>query len=116
MAEIPILSRFEKFEIQAFEKPKDFKSLRKTHVPFSGSPQRHLYDDEKIILITDPFGRNTIYYEFERKDIDYLEKLSNIVDTKGKAVTMIRIWIRKLSIGIRYAPFLVGDIQKLSAE
>ena len=116
MADPPIASRFEKFEIQAFQKPKDFKTLKKTHVPFSGSPQRHPYDADKIILIADPFSSNTIYYEFKSKNIDYLEELSNVVDIKGKTITMVRIWVKKLSIGVRCAPFLVEDIQNLRVE
>ena len=116
MADSFFLSRFEKFEIQAFKKPKDFKALKKTHVPFTGSPQRHPYDPEKIILIMDPFSGNTVYYEFKTKNIDYLDELSNIVDIKGKAITMVRIWVRKLSVGVRCAPFLVEDIESLRGE
>ena len=116
MADPSFPSRFEKFEIQAFKKSKDFKSLEKTHVPFSGSPQRHLYDAEKIILITDPFSGNTIYYEFETKDIDYMDELSKVVDIRGNTITMVRIWMKKLSIGIRCAPFLIEDIESLRGE
>ncbi|MGB5156276.1 inorganic pyrophosphatase Ppa [Desulfobacterium sp. N47] len=116
MADSPFPSKFEKFEIQAFQKPKDFKSLTKTHVPFSGSPQRHPYDAEKIILITDPFSCSTLYYEFKTKNIDYLEELSNLVDIRGKAITMVRIWVRRLSVGVRCAPFIVEDIQNLTDE
>lgn len=110
MADALFPSRFEKFEIQTFKRPTDIKTLKKTHVPFSGSPQRHPYDADKIILITDPFSSNTVYYEFNTEDIACLEELSNIVDINGKAITMVRIWIKKLSIGIRSAPFLVEDI------
>ena len=116
MADTVFPSRFERFEIQAFQKPKDFKALRKTHVPFSGSPRRHPYDAEKIILITDPFSSNTIYYEFRTDDIDFLEELSTMVDIKGKATAMVRIWVKKLSVGVRCAPFLVEDIQGLTVE
>jgi len=114
MAEAPFPSRFEKFEIQAFQKPKDFKALKKNHVPFSGSPHRHPHDAGKIILITDPFSSNTIYYEFKTEDIDYLEELSNLVDTRGKTISMVRIWVKKLSVGIRCAPFLVEDIESIA--
>lgn len=109
-------SKFEKFEIQSFQKPKDFKSLKKTHVPFSGSPQRHPYDAKKIILISDPFSGNTMYYEFKSENIDYLEELPNIVDIRGKAIIMVRIWVKKLSIGVTCTPFLVEDIQNIKVE
>ena len=110
MAENIFPSKSEKFEIQVFQKPKDFKALKKTHVPFSGTPQRHPYDAAKIILITDPFSSNTIYYEFKSEDIDFLEELPNIVDLTGKTITMVRIWVRNLSIGVRCAPFIVKAI------
>ena len=109
-------SKIERFEIQAYQKPEDFKSIKKTHVPFTGSPQRHPYDSEKIILITDPFSSNTIYYEFKTEDITYMEELPNIVGIKGKAIIMVRIWLKKLSLGIRCAPFIVEDIQGLTVE
>ena len=116
MSDPPLPSRFETFEIQAFQKPKDLKALKENHVPFSGSPQRHPYDAEKIILIADPFSSNTNYYEFKTEDIAYMEELSNIVDISGKAITMVRIWVRKLSIGVRCTPFLVEDIQSLTGK
>jgi len=115
MTDAPFPSRFARFEIQAFEKPKDFKALKKTHVPFSGSPHRHPHDDDKIILITDPFSGNTTYYEFKIKDVDYYEELPNIVDVRGKALTMVRLWLKKFSIGVRCAPFLVEDIESINA-
>ncbi len=116
MADALFPSILETFEIQVFQKPKDIKALKKTHVPFSGSPQQHPYDAEKIILITDPFSSNTNYYEFKTENIAYLEELSNIVDIRGKTITMVRIWVRKLSIGVRCTPFLVEDIQSLTVE
>jgi inorganic pyrophosphatase len=75
-----------KFEIQTYQQPKDRKALRSTHVAFSGSPQRHPYDREKIILVADPYSTHNFFYE-----------------------TMVRVWIKKMSIGMRCAPFIVGD-------
>ncbi len=109
MADSFIPSIIEKFEIQTYQKPRDPKALVKTHVPFSGSLQRHPYDEEKIVLITDPFSSNTIYYEFKIADITCLEELPNIVDLKGNAIVMVRIWVKKSSIGVRCAPFVVED-------
>ncbi len=103
-------SRYDRLEIQSFKRPTDIKTLKKTHVSFSGSLQRHPYDAKKIIVIADPFSSNTVYYEFKTKDISYLEELPNVVDINGKAISMVRIWVKKLSIGIRSAPFLVEDI------
>jgi hypothetical protein len=98
-----------KFEIQTYRRPKDRKALRSTHVAFSGSPQRHPYDREKIILVADPYSTHNLFYEFYKADIDYVEELPNIVNVDGETLTMARVWIKKMSIGIRCSPFIVED-------
>jgi len=98
-----------KFQIQAYKKPKDIHVLRETHVSFSGSPQKHPYDSEKVIIIADPFSANTLYYEFNKDDISYVEELPNIVNLDGETMTMVRVWVKKMSVGIRCAPFIVED-------
>lgn len=104
------LKRAEKFEIQAYRRPKDRKELRKSHVPFSGSPQKHPYDSEKFILISDPYSGNTFFYEFRKDDVSYVEELPSLVTLDGQTATMARIWIRKKSVAIRSTPFVVEDI------
>jgi inorganic pyrophosphatase len=99
----------EKFEIQAYKPPKDLKSLMKTHVAFTGSPQKHPFDSEKVILIADPFSTHTFYYEFRKDDITYIEELSNLVNPDGEAMARVRVWVKKMSIGLRSTPFLVDD-------
>ena len=99
-----------KFEIQAYKKPQNFSELKKNHVPFSGSPRRHPFDAEKVILVIDPYSTHTFYYEFKKSDISYAEELPNIVSLEGEAVPMARIWIKKMSVGVRCSPFIVEDI------
>jgi hypothetical protein len=96
-----------KFEIQAFKRPKDLRDLGETHVPFSGSPYKHPYDPEKVLLVTDPYSTNTSYFEFKVDDISYVEELPSLVDLEGRTVTMTRIWIRKRSVGVLCMPFVV---------
>lgn len=98
-----------KFEIQTYKKPRNLSELKKTHVPFSGSPKRHPLDSEKVILVIDPYSTHTFYYEFKASDITYAEELSNLVNLEGEVVAIVRIWVKKKSIGIRCAPFLVED-------
>jgi inorganic pyrophosphatase len=100
-----------KFEIQAYKKPKDLKNLRKTHVPYSGSPQKHPYDPDKFILIADPFSNNTFYYEFMIEAIASVEELPNLVNLEGEAIPMARIWVKKMSVGILCSPFVVADAE-----
>jgi hypothetical protein len=104
------LQKAHKLDIEAYKKPKDWKSLSKTHLPFSGSPQKHPYDINKVILVADPFGNNTFYYEFKTRDIEFIEDLHNMVNIEGDTVTMVRIWVKKKSIGVRCTPFVVEDI------
>ena len=98
-----------KFQIQAYQKPKNVQILKKTHVSFSGSPKKHPYDTDKVILVSDPFSTHTLYYEFNKDDISYLEELPNLVNLDGEAITMVRIWVKKMSVGIRCSPFIVED-------
>ena len=101
-----------KFQIQAFKKPKDIHLMRKTHVSFSGSPQKHPYDPEKVILVADPFSTDTLYYEFNKDDISYVEELPNLVNQQGDTITMARVWVKKMSVGIRCSPFIVEDTRQ----
>ena len=98
-----------KFQIQAYKKPKDLNILTKTHVSFSGSPRKHPYDSDRVILIADPFSTNNLYYEFNKDDVSYVEELPNLVNLDGDTIAIVRIWVKKLSVGIRCSPFIVED-------
>jgi hypothetical protein len=100
-----------KFQIEAYKRPRDPHVLRKNYVSFTGSPKKHPFDSEKVILIADPFSSNNLYYEFNKDDISYVEELPNLVNQDGEAITMVRIWVKKLSVGIRCTPFIVEDTQ-----
>ncbi len=107
---------FEKFEIQAYKKPSDLGRLKKTHVPFTGSPGKHPYAPDKAILVVDPCSTNTFYYEFEKEDISYAEELPNMVNLEGEALIMARIWVKKRSIAMRCSPFIVDDTNMAMAN
>ena len=110
MSKTGYLKEAEKFEIQAYEKPKDLRDLKDSHVAFSGSPQRHPYDRKKVVLVADPFSTQNHYYEFNKADISYVEELPSIVNLDGETVNMVRIWIKKMSVGLHCSPFRVEDI------
>jgi hypothetical protein len=101
-----------KFQIQAYKKPKNINMLKDTHVSFSGSPNKHPYNSDKVILIIDPFSTNNFYYEFNKEDISYVEELPNLVNLDGETITMVRVWVKKMSLGIRCSPFIVEDTSK----
>ena len=113
MPETHIPKAFEKFEIQAYRrKPKDLKLLRQTHVAFSGSPQKHPYDPHRVVLISDPYSTSTVYYEFLKSDISYIEELPNVVNVDGETVMMVRVWVKKKSIAVRSSAFIVADTSR----
>jgi hypothetical protein len=109
MSDETMVKDSEKFEIQAYKRPRNIKDLIKTHVPFSGAPQRHPYESGKVILISDPFSTHTFYYEFETEDISFIEELPSLVNIEGNSISMARIWVEKGSIGLRCSPFVVED-------
>lgn len=115
MSRFPVeTGKTNRFEIQAYKKPRDPKAIRDTHVAFSGAPRKHPYDSQKIILVPDPYSTSTFYYEFMTDDISYVEELPSLVDMDGQTVTMARVWVKKMSVGMRCTPFFVEDIRRFS--
>jgi len=104
-----LMQKVLKFEIQSYKKPTSVQDLRKSHVPFSGSPRKHPYDPDKVILVIDPYSTSSLFYEFNTADISYVEELPNLVNMDEEAVVMTRIWVKKKSIAIQGAPFVVAD-------
>lgn len=110
MATITSLQKAEKFEIEKYQAPKDVCALSKTHVPYSGSPQKHPLDPDQIVLIPDPYNDIGPYLEFSKTDIAYVEKMANIVNMAGETVSMARIWVKKGSIAVQCTPFQVAAL------
>jgi len=85
------------------------KDYRKLGVAFSGAPKKHPFDKEKLILISDPFSTHTLFYDFTVSDILHVDELPHLVAESGDSVKMVRIWVRKGSLGVKYEPFVVED-------
>jgi inorganic pyrophosphatase len=64
-----------------------------------------------VVLVADPYSKQNVYYEFNKMDISYVEELPSIVNLDGETVTMVRIWLKKMSIGLRCSPFIVEDLE-----
>lgn len=79
------------------------------NVAFTGMPRKHPYDSKKIILISDPLSSNTIFYEFKLNDISHAEEVSNIVSESGKGIRLVKVWVKKGCVALRYEPFIVQD-------
>lgn len=104
-----LLQKTKKFEIQSYKKHFDPKEFSKTHVPFTGSPKKHPYDRKKVIILTEPYGSSP-YYEFKTKDIAHVEELPNLTNMEEETVTMVRVWVKKKSVGLLCSPFIVEHV------
>lgn len=79
-------------------------------IPFKGSPRKHPYNDERILLINDPFSTHTtIFYEFKLRDIVKVDEMPSIATEDGENFPMARVWVRQGAFGLRYEPFEVTD-------
>jgi len=97
------------FAIQVYQKPKNEKKLNETHVAYTGTPQKHYKDPDKVILVVDPYSSNVSYYEFHSADISFVEELQTIVDVKGQTIPIMRVWVKKKAYAVRCIPFMVAD-------
>lgn len=104
------IKAYEPLEITKFKQPKDIKNLKNKYVAFNGSPRQHPYDAFKVVLVSDPYSRNNYYYEFQMDDIVYVEELPHMATIEDEIIPMVRIWVKKNSVGIRCTPFLVADL------
>ncbi|HDQ14239.1 MAG TPA: hypothetical protein ENN41_05445 [Sediminispirochaeta sp.] len=82
---------------------------KKNSLSLTGAIRKHPYDEQKLLLITDPFSSDTEFFEFRIMDIAYVEEQPSIVSETGENLFMARIWVKKGSLGIQYHPFEVSD-------
>jgi hypothetical protein len=76
-------------------------------VIFTGVPRKHPYDPEKIMLFGDPLGDTPQMTEFKLSDIVLAEQLPSPVTQDGEGLNMVKVWVRRGSIGMQYQPFEV---------
>ena len=50
-----------------------------------------------------------MFFEFNINDIVHVEELSSIVNEAGESLRIVKIWVKKGSLGLRYEPFVVED-------
>jgi inorganic pyrophosphatase len=98
-------------ELQKYVRNLDFD--RKDCCSFYGSPKKHPHEQNRVILVADPFSEHTFYYEFNTEDILSIERQTSITNIEGESVSMVRIWVKKKSIGLQCTPFLVGNLSKI---
>lgn len=94
------------FDIMKYKSKVDYANCA---VSFTGSARKHPYDQEKLLLISDPFSSHTVFYEFRIQDIVHYDDLPGIATDSGENLLMVRLWINKGSLGLKYEPFEVND-------
>jgi inorganic pyrophosphatase len=97
-------------------------------VAFAGTLRKHPYDAEKCILLADrassepsspqrpgamagapPAGFTPAILEFRKADVIGVEELASPVDEEGHPRQVLRLWVRRGSLAIRYEPFEVDE-------
>lgn len=90
-------------------------------VAFSGTLRKHPYDADKCLLLAEssgaersgagfaPTGFAPAILEFRKADVLGVEELPSPVDESGHSRQVLRLWIRRGSLGLRYEPFEVDD-------
>ena len=81
----------------------------KNAVPFTGYPQQHRTEKNKLILVHDPLGEEPTILEFKLDDILYVEEVPQAVTEQGEGVPMTKLWIRRGARGILLEPFEVDE-------
>ena len=83
-------------------------------VSFVGTLRKHPYDAEKCLLLAAAQEKAAwldegAVIEFRIADVTAAEELPSPVDAHGAARSLVRLWVRKGAIALRYEPFEVGD-------
>ena len=79
----------------------------KNGIPFTGYPQQHPGEKDKLILVYDPLGVNPRIMEFKFDDVLYAEEVHSAVTESGEGVPLVKLWIRKGAHGVIIEPFEV---------
>ncbi|MBU0928731.1 MAG: hypothetical protein KKA67_13365 [Spirochaetes bacterium] len=100
------------YEIQAYRSDPPQDALA-----FTGSPRKHPYDDGKIILLVEPHGKDeSAIYEFKASDVVGAQDLPSPVTEAGESYRIVRLWVRRGAVGIRYEPFEVDSPLRFMSE
>lgn len=108
---IKVISRQK--ELQKYSEP---SRLAKEAVPYIGQPKQHESEPDKIYLRLNPLSSNGAILEFKTDDIVFAENVKTVSQEEGGAFQIVKIWIRKGSIGIKLEPFSVQDYSEILGD
>ncbi len=91
MAISAYLSAAPLFEISTYS-----DSIPQDSVAFVGTPKKHPFENDKMILISEQKGiiRANIF-EFRLSDVLFVEDMPSIVTEEKENIYLIKIWVRK---------------------
>jgi hypothetical protein len=85
-------------------------------VAFTGTLRKHPHDPEKCLLLADPSptvsqaaNATPSILEFRKADVLGMEELASPVDESGHSRQVLKLWIHRGSLGLRYEPFEVDE-------
>ena len=81
----------------------------KNAISFTGYPQQHPTEKNKLILLYDPLGSSPSVLEFKLDDVLYVEDVPQMVTEKGEGIPLVKLWIRKGARGMLLEPFEVDE-------
>ncbi len=98
---------------KALQKYTEPNRLSEEAVPYIGQPKQHESEPDKIYLRLNPLSSNGAILEFKTDDIIYAENVKTVSQKDGAAFQIVKIWIRKGSVGIKLEPFSVQDYSNI---
>lgn len=98
------------------EKVSDPNRLKKEAVPYLGQLKQHKSDPKKVYLLIDPLSAGSTLVEFKTKDLLWAEDHSTVTSPDQGSVQLVKIWVKKGSVGLRLTPFLVSDFSEVYRE
>lgn len=97
-------------ELQKYTKP---TRLADEAIPYIGQPKQHESEPNKIFLRLNPLSSNGAILEFKTEDIMFAEDVKTVSQKDGAAFQIVKIWVKKGSIGIKLEPFSVQDFSEI---
>lgn len=82
-------------------------------VPYIGQPKQHESEPDKIFLRLNPLSSNGAILEFKTEDLVFAENVKTVSQKDGAGFQIVKIWIRKGSVGIKLEPFSVQDYSEI---
>ena len=76
-------------------------------VSFTGTPRKHPYTPDKLLFISESVEEMPCILEFRLSDIVFVEELASPIMTTGISYQLVKLWVRRGAIGMRYDPFEV---------